>query len=587
MKIDLSQHCKISLFSTFFVFVFLLLAHRGEAAVFSHNLSQGSRDTEVKALQQYLNTHGYPVARTGAGSQGKETMVFGPATKQALIHFQKDNHITPANGYFGPATRKVMATVRSAAGTTPIPKTPPATPLSTPKPANPPVIPEAPLPSTPEITLATYTIGGTIMGLTGQVTLTNNATDQLSLTPASASLFTFPTALPTGARYNVTATPRGINEHCFLINNSGMVASTNITTIQIACGTTLTDTTPANPFTNPIIPSSAPTTHELSYTTDGHGTITGSSTQSITFSANGTEITATPNTGYHFTTWNDGLTNPRRTDTNIRSAQTYTANFAINIYTLTYTAGANGTLSGTTTQTVTHGSAGTEVLAIPDANYHFVSWSDGVLTASRTDSSVTSSLAVTASFADCGEIVTDARDGNTYPTVKIGSQCWMAKNAAYLPSVVPAATGGASPYYYVYGYQGSSTVVAKAQVNYTKYGVHYNYPAALTACPAGWHLATDAEYTVLTTYLDPSVAGTKVKSTSTWVGGTNTSGFSGEPAGSREPAGWFGFSGTDGFFWTATPSGGNAWIRNLYSGSDFWRGAANQLYGFSARCLKD
>ena len=49
-----------------------------------------------------------------------------------------------------------------------------------------------------------------------------------------------------------------------------------------------------------------------------------------------------------------------------------TANFAINTYTLTYTAGANGTIIGTTPQTVNHGANGTAVTAVPDAGYHFV-----------------------------------------------------------------------------------------------------------------------------------------------------------------------------------------------------------------------
>ncbi|MEI7497774.1 MAG: FISUMP domain-containing protein [Candidatus Falkowbacteria bacterium] len=579
-------------FFTFFILIIFslaFLAHRSEAAVFSHNQSQGSRDTEVKALQQYLNTHGYPVARTGAGSKGQETAVFGPATKQALIHFQKDNHITPANGYFGPATRKVMATVRSAAGTTPTPKNTPTTSLPKPNSSTPSVIIESPKSTTTEIIpIPTYTIGGTIMGLTGQMTLRNNTTDQLMLTPNSARLFTFTTSLPTGTNYYVTATPGSITEHCYLINNSGMVVSTNITTIQIACSTTLAESTPINPFTNPIIPSSAPTIHELSYTTDGNGIITGSSTQSITLNTNGTEVTATPNISYHFITWNDGLTNQTRTDSNIRSNQTYTASFTINNYTITYTAGANGTLSGVTTQTVAYGSTGTEVVAIPDANYHFVSWSDGVLTATRTDSNVTSSLAVTASFADCGEIVTDARDGNTYPTVKIGTQCWTQKNMAYLSSVVPSAIGStAVPYYYVPQYQGVDVTEAKATINYPIYGVLYNHPAALTACPTGWHLPSDAEYTTLTSFLGgEAVAGNKLKSSSSWDG-TNTVGFNALPAGNRDTNTAFYF-GSDTVLWSDLISGQTAWNRFLQvTASNALRFADNRGLGGSVRCLKN
>ena len=86
-----------------------------------------------------------------------------------------------------------------------------------------------------------------------------------------------------------------------------------------------------------------------------------------------------------------------------------TANFAINTYTLTYTAGANGTITGTSPQTVNHGADGTEVTAVPNAGYHFVNWSDGVLTAARTDTNVTANVNVTANFA--APVVTNTNDG--------------------------------------------------------------------------------------------------------------------------------------------------------------------------------
>jgi len=67
--------------------------------------------------------------------------------------------------------------------------------------------------------------------------------------------------------------------------------------------------------------------------------------------------------------------------------------------TLTYTAGSYGTIRGTSPQTVAYGASGTQVTAVPDTGYHFVSWSDGVLSAGRTDSNVTTDLSVTATFA--------------------------------------------------------------------------------------------------------------------------------------------------------------------------------------------
>ena len=75
---------------------------------FKLDLTVGSLGSEVKTLQQFLNAHGYTIATTGAGSVGNETTKFGPATKAALIKFQKANNITPASGYFGAKTRAVL-----------------------------------------------------------------------------------------------------------------------------------------------------------------------------------------------------------------------------------------------------------------------------------------------------------------------------------------------------------------------------------------------------------------------------------------------------------------------------------------------
>jgi peptidoglycan hydrolase-like protein with peptidoglycan-binding domain len=74
--------------------------------IFTINLDPGAIHSDVLQLQKWLNLHGYQVSQTGPGSPGKETTKFGSATQQALIKFQKDNSITPANGRFGPQTRK-------------------------------------------------------------------------------------------------------------------------------------------------------------------------------------------------------------------------------------------------------------------------------------------------------------------------------------------------------------------------------------------------------------------------------------------------------------------------------------------------
>jgi peptidoglycan hydrolase-like protein with peptidoglycan-binding domain len=72
---------------------------------FSRNLTMGMTGMDVKALQQFLNTRGFSIAASGAGSAGLETTVFGAKTKAALAKFQAVNGIVPAAGYFGVLTR--------------------------------------------------------------------------------------------------------------------------------------------------------------------------------------------------------------------------------------------------------------------------------------------------------------------------------------------------------------------------------------------------------------------------------------------------------------------------------------------------
>lgn len=78
-----------------------------QTQTFTKNLQQGMVLYQVKLLQQFLNTHGYRVSTTGAGSQGHETTYFGLKTKLALIKFQNAHNI-PATGYFGSVTRAIV-----------------------------------------------------------------------------------------------------------------------------------------------------------------------------------------------------------------------------------------------------------------------------------------------------------------------------------------------------------------------------------------------------------------------------------------------------------------------------------------------
>jgi peptidoglycan hydrolase-like protein with peptidoglycan-binding domain len=76
---------------------------------YTRDLELGMKGEDVRALQQYLNVHNFPVASEGPGSGGMETTYFGPATQTALARFQIANSITPGVGYFGPKTRAAIA----------------------------------------------------------------------------------------------------------------------------------------------------------------------------------------------------------------------------------------------------------------------------------------------------------------------------------------------------------------------------------------------------------------------------------------------------------------------------------------------
>jgi lysophospholipase L1-like esterase len=73
----------------------------------ARNLALGSSGTDVRALQVFLNSNGYAISGSGAGSSGHETDYFGNATAQALRKFQRANGLTIKN-YFNAATRAFL-----------------------------------------------------------------------------------------------------------------------------------------------------------------------------------------------------------------------------------------------------------------------------------------------------------------------------------------------------------------------------------------------------------------------------------------------------------------------------------------------
>jgi uncharacterized protein (TIGR02145 family) len=204
----------------------------------------------------------------------------------------------------------------------------------------------------------------------------------------------------------------------------------------------------------------------------------------------------------------------------------------------------------------------------------------------------------------------DSRDGRLYPVINIGSTIWMAENLAYMPSVSPPDQGSFSErFYYVNGYRGTSVLMAKSTDNYKKFGVLYNFPAALGACPQGWHLPGDDEWKELEVFLgmpdsDRDKMGMRglgidqlLKAENGWsINGNNTSGFSALPAGFCFPGMEFTEDGPVSIFganhatwWTSTVyATNNAWFRSvLQNESGIVRGVHPSSYGLSVRCIKN
>lgn len=195
------------------------------------------------------------------------------------------------------------------------------------------------------------------------------------------------------------------------------------------------------------------------------------------------------------------------------------------------------------------------------------------------------------------EYYTDPRDGESYKTLKIGDQVWMAENLRYLPGVVePDSASQTIPLYYVLAYDGNSVPEAEASTYFETYGALYNWAAARSVCPAGWHLPTEAEWMQLADFVGgASIAGNKLKESGTGHWGvindeiTDAYGFTALPGGCCLADGLFDGLENFGTWWTDTEidSTGASYILITDNGSGVYSGRSIKEHGFSIRCVKN
>jgi uncharacterized protein (TIGR02145 family) len=159
----------------------------------------------------------------------------------------------------------------------------------------------------------------------------------------------------------------------------------------------------------------------------------------------------------------------------------------------------------------------------------------------------------------------DARDGNRYPVVRIGTQVWMARNLAY-------ATGRS------WCYEDRAEICRER-------GRLYDWETAVHACPPKWHLPSDEELFALQRAVGDDSAPLK----SAEMGGTDATGFAARANGFREPDGHFMNLDVEATLWSATASGPDtAFKRWLPANShEILRHDRPKGLGYGVRCLAD
>lgn len=406
---------------------------------------------------------------------------------------------------------------------------------------------------------------------------------------------------------------------------SGWSVTTGTATIEDASALSTSVTLTSGNAT--VVASFTRITYQLTVTTDAGGTISTPTSPATVNYGVATTVTATPIAGYSFNGW--VVTSGSAAIPDLLSATTTatltTGNAEIRAqwtaipYSITYALNGGQQAGGIYPATY---SVNTTAITLPSPTktaYVFDGWYDNSgLSGSELTSIPTGSTGDKALFAKWA--IKD-RDGNYYSEVKIGNQYWMLENfrcTKYNDGTPIEHVSDYDRWYSLndeaYCYYDNSESASEQQ----KWGALYNWFAVNTGklAPAGWHVPTDAEWTVLENYLiangfnydgsknDNKIAksmATKTDWKDTTITGAigndltknNSSGFSALPGGCRGHyyGNFFGKSNT-GYWWSATerdaPSS-YAYSRDLHFDYSHLEniGIDDKRWGFSVRLVRD
>lgn len=207
---------------------------------------------------------------------------------------------------------------------------------------------------------------------------------------------------------------------------------------------------------------------------------------------------------------------------------------------------------------------------------------------------------------NCGDLLSDPRDGTLYETVQIGSQCWMAENLniGTMISGTSEQTDNSVIEKYCYDDEADSCDVYGGLYQWDETMQYATDTAVQGICPPGWHIPTDYEWMILEGNADSQYgvgdpiwetegwrgydAGKNLKSATGW-NGTDLYGFDALPAGRRMDDGSFGSVGSMNYHWISVEyENDQGWSRYLRSDLDNTRrGHFYKTDGRTVRCLKD
>ena len=209
---------------------------------------------------------------------------------------------------------------------------------------------------------------------------------------------------------------------------------------------------------------------------------------------------------------------------------------------------------------------------------------------------VNGNINISGNYVQDTSLVTDM-DGNTYKTIRIGQQIWMAEdlkttkynNGTAILNVTDNTewVSLSAPGYCWYD---------NDKDTYKPYGALYNWytVSAGNLCPQGWHVPADFEWNELSIFLGGEVVGGQLKEIGTdhWAspnqGATNGTGFTALPGGSRTTDGFFDGIGLYENWWTSTDSEGSGYYWSVsYDTDGVGSGGMSYTNGAAVRCLKD